>query len=90
MGRRAGSFCTYELIRRLKKVTREEDTVIANEVKKGVTTNIPSVVRASFSIYNKPQDIAKFVQAIAEISSHTPDFYVSKYMRDTNGSWHHP
>ena len=88
VGTRAGSFCTYELLRRFKGISPEEDKRIAAEVKQGVTTSIPSIVRASFSIYNTLQDATTFVRAVEEISARGIEFYTSRYQCDPlRGHW---
>lgn len=68
IGTRAGSFCTYELLRKFKGVTPEQDETIAAEIHGGITTTRPSIVRASFSIYNQPEDAERFVEAVREIT----------------------
>ncbi len=88
IGVRAGSFCTYELIRRLKGISREEDQIIALKVRDGFTASIPGIVRASFSIYNTLDDADKLVSAIEEISAKGIRFYSSQYqMEDKTGDY---
>ena len=67
IGVREGSFCVYNVIRKLKGI--KDDTKIANEVKKGITKNIPSVIRASISLCNTKKDIDIFTKAINEITN---------------------
>jgi cysteine desulfurase/selenocysteine lyase len=62
IGVRAGSFCVYEEIRNLLGVTDEEEIIQA--VKRGDTSKIPGIVRASFSICNTERDVHAFLEAI--------------------------
>ena len=88
IGTRAGSFCTYELIRKVKGISSEEDARIAKEVNSGITTNIPSVARASFSIYNRLEDVKRFVKAVNLISTHGFQHYSESYIMDAQtGDW---
>ena len=65
---RAGSFCTYELLRQLKGLSREEDAFIAEAIKKGDTAGIPTIIRASFGLVNQENDVERFYTAIKEIA----------------------
>lgn len=88
IGVRAGSFCTYELIRKLKGISDEEDKIIGDQVKSGKTKNIPGIVRASFSLLNNPEDVIRFVNAVNEISNTNSDHYLRKYSQDQiTGNW---
>ncbi|MBS3121683.1 aminotransferase class V-fold PLP-dependent enzyme [Candidatus Woesearchaeota archaeon] len=88
IGVRAGSFCTYELIRKLKGITKEQDQEITKEVLSGVTANIPGLVRASFSMINNLEDVNRFVSAISEISGKDIGYYRQRYELDERtGEW---
>ncbi len=88
IGVRSGSLCAYEQMRRLKGVSPEEDRRIEAEVEQGITANIPGIVRASFSIYNRPEDALRLVDAIAEISTRGFGYYRDHYrMNPTTGDW---
>ncbi|MBI2148329.1 aminotransferase class V-fold PLP-dependent enzyme [Candidatus Woesearchaeota archaeon] len=65
IGLRSGSFCCYELVRRLKNISREQDQKIADEVESGITTNIPGIVRASIALCNNLEDIDTFVEGLS-------------------------
>ena len=67
IGTRAGSFCVYHLLRKLKNISQKEDCRISIEVEKGKTACIPGIVRASFAIYNNIEDVDRLVNAIKEI-----------------------
>jgi cysteine desulfurase / selenocysteine lyase len=88
IGLRAGAFCTYEYIRKLKGVSEAEDDRIAASVDRGITRDIPTIIRASFALYNSIDDCNRFLRAITEISERGPDHYRGRYTQDeTNGFW---
>ena len=88
IGVRAGAFCTYEYIRKLKNISDEQDCKIAKEVDMGITRNIPSIIRASFAVYNTLEDCDRFLDAILEIVRNGIDHYLPYYKQDeTTGIW---
>ncbi|WP_414562384.1 MULTISPECIES: aminotransferase class V-fold PLP-dependent enzyme [unclassified Anabaena] len=88
IGVRAGAFCTYEYIRKLKNISDEQDCEIAKEVERGITRNIPSIIRASFAVYNTLEDCHRFLKAISEISQNGVDHYLPNYTQDEmTGVW---
>ena len=88
IGLRSGAFCTYEYIRKLKNISDEQDQQIAQEVERGITCNIPSIIRASFAVYNTRADCDSFVKAISEIVANGVDHYLSDYDKNqTTGVW---
>ncbi|MEH2294956.1 aminotransferase class V-fold PLP-dependent enzyme [Nostoc sp.] len=88
IGVRAGAFCTYEYIRKLKNISDEQDCEIAQEVDRGITRNIPSIIRASFAVYNTLEDCDRFISAIAQIAKNGFDHYLPNYTQDqTTGVW---
>jgi len=88
IGVRAGSFCTYELIRKMKNISDEQDRALAEEVQEGITRNIPGMVRASFSLINRCEDVSRFVSAVDEMVSRGSGFYGKRYRQDEKtGRW---
>jgi cysteine desulfurase / selenocysteine lyase len=88
IGVRAGSFCTYELMRKLKKINPEMDKKISEEVDQGITKNIPGLVRASFALSNTLEDAKRLVEAVKEISSRNTESYKKHYEQDDKtGGW---
>ena len=88
VGLRAGAFCTYEYIRKLKGITDAEDRQIAADVDGGITRTIPCIVRASFSISNRFQDCDIFASAMAEIAAKGLGAYLQQYVQDPQtGHW---
>jgi cysteine desulfurase len=88
IGVRAGAFCTYEYIRKLKQISDEQDQQIAKEVEQGITRNIPSIIRASFAVYNRFEDCDRFIQAISEMVGNGVEHYLPHYQKhETTGVW---
>ncbi|NQU78348.1 aminotransferase class V-fold PLP-dependent enzyme [Candidatus Woesearchaeota archaeon] len=88
VGVRAGSFCTYELIRKLHGLSPSVDNLISEEVDQGITKNIPGLVRASFSLVNNQEDVKRFVIAITEIANTNLQKYLQTYEQNsTTGDW---
>ena len=52
------------------------------EVKEGVTVNIPGSVRASFGMYNNAEDVKRLIRAVRQIAANGFDHYVKKYTFD--------
>ncbi len=85
---RTGNFCAYELMRKYKGTFNKEDMAIMREVKRGITKNIPGVVRASVGLENSLQDIVRFVHAVEEVSRVGWIGYESGYQQDEkSGQW---
>lgn len=88
IGLRSGAFCTYEYIRKLKNISDEQDSEIAKQVDRGITRNIPSIIRASFAVYNTLEDCDRFIYAISEIAGNGIAHYLPYYKQDeTTGIW---
>jgi len=88
IGVRAGSFCTYELMRKLKNISDEQDLNISEEIDRGITRNIPGVVRASFGLVNNREDVTRLISAVNEISQNGIEHYSQMYKQnDTTGTW---
>ena len=67
IGVRAGTFCTYELLRKLLHIDAEQDLVIAAAVRRGELGHTPAVIRASISIWNRPEDIDRLIEAVRKL-----------------------
>ncbi len=88
IGVRAGSFCTYEFMRKIKNVYDEQDQKISEEIDRGITKNIPGVVRASFGLVNNKEDVTRLISAVTEITHHGIEHYSEIYKQDnTTGLW---
>jgi cysteine desulfurase / selenocysteine lyase len=88
IGVRAGAFCTYEYIRKLKNISDEQDHQIAAEVDRGITRNIPTIIRASFAVYNTFEDCDRFLNAISEIARNGVEHYLAHYhQEEMSGTW---
>lgn len=62
IGVRAGSFCVYDVVRRLLRIEEEQEIIEA--VNHGDTSLIPGIIRASFGLCNSRADVERFVQAV--------------------------
>lgn len=88
VGLRSGAFCTYEYIRKLKRISEEEDRKIAADVDQGITRTIPNIARASFSICNGFHDCDNFVGAMADVAHKGVDHFLARYEQDMQtGNW---
>lgn len=65
IGVRAGSFCVYHVVRRLLKIN--DDEKITKAVRSGDTSQIPKIVRVSFSLCNSNADVGRLIKALKEI-----------------------
>ncbi|MDD2758160.1 MAG: aminotransferase class V-fold PLP-dependent enzyme [Patescibacteria group bacterium] len=66
IGVRAGSFCVYQVVRKLLKITDEKE--IIESVKCGRSEKIPALVRASIGLCNTEKDIDRIISAIKEMT----------------------
>ncbi|MDH4274561.1 MAG: aminotransferase class V-fold PLP-dependent enzyme [Gammaproteobacteria bacterium] len=88
VGLRSGAFCTYEYVRKLKRITDADDRRIATEVDQGLTRNIPCIARASFSISNSFDDCDTFVDAMRDVAAKGVQHFQTRYVQDTQtGNW---
>lgn len=66
IGVRAGSFCVYNVVRKLLNI--KDETEIIKSVKGGDTSKIPTLIRASIALCNTEADIDRMIEAIKEIT----------------------
>lgn len=66
IGVRYGSFCVYNVIRKLLKI--EDEKEIIKNVKNGKDNAVPGFIRASFSMCNTENDVDRFISAIKKIT----------------------
>ncbi|MCL7931718.1 aminotransferase class V-fold PLP-dependent enzyme [Halomonas llamarensis] len=69
IGVRYGSFCVYDVVRRLLNIT--DDSEIARKVLAGEDNAVPGFVRASVALPNTQEDVDRFVAAINQICVET-------------------
>jgi cysteine desulfurase/selenocysteine lyase len=79
IGLRNGCFCAQPYVKRLLKVTPEEDKHIAQQMIAGNKAEIPGMVRASLGCYNNEDDIDSFVEMLERIVRRE---YIGEYMLD--------
>ncbi|MBS3118782.1 aminotransferase class V-fold PLP-dependent enzyme [Candidatus Woesearchaeota archaeon] len=90
IGTRAGSFCVYQLLRKLKSIDKKHELEIVGNIEKGQTACMPGVVRASFSIINNIDDVNRLVEAIKSMIKKSPSYFVRSYKYNKlSGGWTH-
>jgi cysteine desulfurase/selenocysteine lyase len=67
IGVRDGCFCAQPYVKRLLKLTPEEEKKLNDDILCGNKSNIPGMVRASLGCYNNEEDIDAFVEALERI-----------------------
>lgn len=67
IGVRAGSFCAYNVVRKLLKIKRE-DEIIQSVINNDKKNKIPTLIRASIALCNTEEDIDRMIDAIKEIT----------------------
>ena len=76
------------MVRKLQGISKEQDKNIGDEIDKGITANIPGLIRASFSLSSQMEDADRLISALTEIASNGPEHYVNLYQMDeVNGQW---
>jgi len=66
IGLRAGSFCVYNVIRKLLKI--EDESKIVADVKAHKNNAVPGFIRASFALCNTEKDVERLIEAIEKIT----------------------
>ncbi|MDH4329984.1 MAG: aminotransferase class V-fold PLP-dependent enzyme [Candidatus Moranbacteria bacterium] len=66
IGVRYGSFCVYNVIRKLLRI--EDEKEIIENIKNEKKSAVPGFIRASFSLCNTNEDVERFILAIKEIT----------------------
>jgi len=64
IGLRNGCFCAHPYVKRLLKMSPEEDKKLTAEMVAGNKSNIPGLVRASLGCYNNEEDIDRFLEVL--------------------------
>jgi cysteine desulfurase/selenocysteine lyase len=79
IGVRSGCFCAHPYVKELLQVSREEDLVLAAEVRRGDKSRMPGMVRASIGCYNTEADIDMLVDMLGRI---VRGEFKGKYVQD--------
>jgi len=86
IGVRNGCFCAHPYVKKLLKVTPDEDHAITQEVLSGNKSRMPGMVRASLGCYNTTDDIDVLVNVLERI---VRGEYKGKYVQDiSSGAFH--
>jgi selenocysteine lyase/cysteine desulfurase len=65
---RHGCFCAHPLIKRLLNITREQERLFEEEIRRGDRRNTPGAVRASLGLHNTEEEVDRFVEAVRSIA----------------------
>jgi cysteine desulfurase/selenocysteine lyase len=57
IGVRNGCFCAHQYVKKLLRITPEQDAVLAGQILAGEKADIPGMVRASLGCYNNEEDV---------------------------------
>ncbi|MBI4810540.1 MAG: aminotransferase class V-fold PLP-dependent enzyme [Ignavibacteriales bacterium] len=69
IGLRNGCFCAHPYVKRLLKISPEEDRRLTIEMISGDKTNIPGLVRAYLGCYNNKEDLDRFIEMLTRIAA---------------------
>lgn len=69
IGVRNGCFCAHPYLKRLLKITPEENKAFEERLLQGDRSNIPGAIRMSFGMYNTEEEIDQFVDALQNIKN---------------------
>ncbi len=67
VGVRNGCFCAHSYLKKLMRITPEENKAFEERVLKGDRSQIPGAVRMSFGLYNSEDEIDVFIEALKNI-----------------------
>jgi len=68
IGVRSGCFCAHPYILHLLNVSPEAAGIVRRDMLAGDKTHMPGLIRASFGLYNTPEEVDAFVEALERIS----------------------
>jgi selenocysteine lyase/cysteine desulfurase len=80
IGVRNGCFCAHPYVKRMLKITPEEDKRFTEEMIHGNKSNMPGMVRASLGCYSTEEDIDLFIDMLYRIVRKE---FVGEYIEDT-------
>lgn len=81
IGVRNGCFCAQPYVKRLLKLTPEEEKKLNNDILCGDKSNVPGMVRASLGCYNNEEDIDYFIEMLERIVRNE---YRGEYVMDVS------
>ncbi len=79
IGVRSGCFCAHPYILHLLGLTDEQSAEVRRRMIEGDKSEMPGLIRASFGLYNSPQEVDLLVDALHRISNGD---YKGKYTQD--------
>ena len=72
IGVRNGCFCAQPYVRELLGVSVVEEQKAVSQLVQGDHSNVPGLVRASLGVYNTPEEIDRFIEAVRAILADGP------------------
>jgi cysteine desulfurase/selenocysteine lyase len=72
IGVRNGCFCAQPYVRELLGVSAADEEKAVSQLVRGDHSNVPGLLRASLGIYNTPEEIDRFIEALRAIITHGP------------------
>ena len=87
IGVRNGCFCAHPYILHLLALTSEERHLVRNNILAENKQEMPGLVRVSFGLYNTPEEVDEFVEALNCI---VRGKYTGQYQQDAASGEFHP
>lgn len=87
IGVRDGCFCAQPYVKRLLKLTPEEEKKLNDDIVCGNKSNLPGMVRASLGCYNNEEDVDMFVEMLERIVRKE---YKGNYVLDSSSGRFNP
>lgn len=69
VGIRNGCFCAHPYVLHLLNITQEKSQEVQQQIISGDRTRMPGFLRASFGLYNTPEEVDVFIDALLDILS---------------------
>jgi selenocysteine lyase/cysteine desulfurase len=79
IGVRSGCFCAHPYILHLLGLSEAEANAVRDRMLAGDRSDMPGLIRASFGLYNTPEEVDAFVEALARIGRGE---YAGDYIQD--------
>lgn len=87
IGVRNGCFCAHPYLKLLMGIDEKESERLEKQILENDRSQLPGAVRASFGMYNTPQEIDQFIHILRTIATGT---YQGKYVLDKVKGEYHP
>lgn len=86
IGVRNGCFCAHPYVKRMLKITPEQDKYFTKRMVAGDKSDMPGMVRASFGCYSNEEDVDRLLESLTRIAHGQ---YTGTYIQDKcSGAFH--